>query len=37
VSIIKHDFTATIIAILDANNDGKGDELLKSNELANYS
>jgi len=36
VSIIKHDFTATIIAILDANNDGKGDELLKSNELVQY-
>jgi hypothetical protein len=36
VSIIKHDFTATIIAILDTNNGGKGEELLKSNELVQY-
>lgn len=36
VSIIKHDFTATIIAILDANTDGKGEKLLKSNELVQY-
>lgn len=36
VSIIKHDFTATIISILDANTNGKGEKLLKSNELVQY-
>ncbi|MBE8232618.1 MAG: restriction endonuclease [Endozoicomonadaceae bacterium] len=36
MSIIKHDFTATIIAILNANNGGKGEHLLKTNELIQY-
>ena len=36
VSIIKHDFTATIIAILNANTDGKGEEVLETSELVQY-
>jgi NADH:ubiquinone oxidoreductase subunit E len=36
VSIIKHDFTDTIISILNANIDGKGEELLKTNKLIQY-
>ena len=36
MSIIKHDFTAKIIAILDANTDGKGEKLLKTSELVQY-
>lgn len=36
VPIIKHDFTDKIIAILDANTDGKGEELLKISELVQY-
>lgn len=36
VSIIKHDFTATIISILNANTDGKGEEVLKTSELVQY-
>lgn len=36
VSIIKHDFTAKIIAILDNNTGGKGDELLKTSEIVQY-
>lgn len=36
MSIIRHDFTATIINILDCNTGGKGDELLKTNELVQY-
>lgn len=36
VSVIKHNFTATIIAILNANSGGKGEELLKTNELIQY-
>lgn len=36
VSIIKHDFTATIIAILNANTDGRGEEALETSELVQY-
>lgn len=36
VSIIKHDFTATIISTLNANTDGKGEEVLKTSELVQY-
>ena len=36
VSIIKHDFTTTIIAILNANTDGKGEEVLETSELVQY-
>jgi hypothetical protein len=36
MSIIKHDFTDTIISILNANTDGKGEELLKTNKLIQY-
>ncbi|MFK5892958.1 MAG: hypothetical protein QM504_07030 [Pseudomonadota bacterium] len=36
MSIIKHDFTAKIIAILNANTGGKGDELLKTSEIIQY-
>ncbi len=36
VSIINHDFTATIISILNANTDGKGEEVLKTSELVQY-
>jgi hypothetical protein len=30
MSVIKHDFTATIITILNTNTNGKGEELLKT-------
>lgn len=36
MSIIKHDFTTTIIAILDSNTNGKGKKLLKTSELLQY-
>lgn len=36
VSIIKHDFTARIIAILDANTGDKGKEILQTNEIVQY-
>ena len=36
VSIIKHDFTAKIIAILNANTDGQSKELLKTSDIIQY-
>lgn len=36
MSIIKHDFTDKIIAILDDNTNGKGEALLKTSELVQY-
>ena len=36
VSVIKHDFTDKIIDILDKNADGKGEDLLRKNQLVQY-
>ena len=36
MSIIKHDFTAKIIAILDKNTQGQGEKLLKTSDIIQY-